>query len=90
MKKLMFVAVFGMALGFTSCGADDVVDFACDQFRDELRESVQADIDAYNADTSSTALCEAARDAIESYRSNECGDNAFDAVLNDLDCTSGN
>ncbi|GAA0714061.1 hypothetical protein GCM10009430_06670 [Aquimarina litoralis] len=90
MKKLMLVAVFGMAIGFTSCGADDVVDFACDQARDALREDVQESIDAYNADTSSSSLCEAARAAIESYKSGECGDGAFDAILAELpeDCST--
>ncbi len=89
MKKLICVAVFGMALGLTSCGSDDVVDFACDQARDALRASVQTSIDAYNANTSSTSLCEAARTAIETYKSNECGDGAFDQILADLpDCST--
>ncbi|AXT57281.1 hypothetical protein J8L88_01345 [Aquimarina sp. MMG015] len=89
MKKLMFVAVFGMALGLTSCGEDDVVDFACDAARDSLRATVQVSIDAYEANTSSTSLCEAARTAIESYKSNECGDDAFDGILADLpDCST--
>lgn len=88
----MFVAVFGMALGLTSCGEDDVVDFACDTVRDELRATVQISIDAYNEDTTSESLCEAARTAIESYKGNACGDGAFDTILADLpDCaTLGN
>ncbi|MHA7056885.1 hypothetical protein ACWGOQ_0006670 [Aquimarina sp. M1] len=87
MKKLIFVAVFAMTFGFTSCGEDDVIDFACDTVRDELRESVQVFIDDYNADAT-VSNCEAARDAIESYKSNECGDSAFDSILADLDCSS--
>jgi len=85
MKKLMYVAVFAMALGMTSCGEDDVVDLvtdaACDAARPALRETVQTAIDAYNADTSSTSLCEAARTAIETYKSNECGDTVYDETL---------
>ncbi|MBW1297580.1 hypothetical protein [Aquimarina litoralis] len=89
MKKLMCIAVFGMALGFTSCSEDDVVDFACDTVRDGLRAPVQAAIDAYNEDTSSSTLCDAARDAIETYKSNECGDAHFDQVLAGLpDCST--
>lgn len=85
----MYVAVFGMAVGLSSCGSDDVVDFACDTVRDGLKSTVQTSIDAYNEDTSSESLCDAARTAIETYKSNECGDGSFDTVLENLpDCST--
>jgi len=84
----MFAAIFGMALGFTSCGSDDVVDFACDTVRDGLRAPVQVAIDAYEAEATE-ATCTAAREAIETYKSNECGDGSFDQVLAGLpDCST--
>jgi len=92
MKKLMYTAVLGMALVFGSCGSDDVVDLvtdaACDAARPALRATVQTAIDAYNADSTMT-LCEEARSAIETYKSNECGDDTFDSVLAGLpDCAT--
>ena len=72
MKKLMFVAVFGMALGFTSCGEDDVVDFVCDAVVEELR----ADVDSAFADwqaEETPATCSALKSAIDAFRSSDCG-----------------
>ena len=89
MKKLMFVAVFGMALGLTtSCGEDDAVDFVCDTARDGLRQSVQASIDAYE-NTPTEGTCNSARSAINSYQVGECGDDFFADVLAGLpDCST--
>ncbi len=84
----MLVAVVGMALGFASCGEDDVKDFACDTARDALRAPVDVAIAAFREDETSQT-CEAARNAIDSYKSNECGDSHFDAVLEGLpDCST--
>ncbi|WP_298314927.1 hypothetical protein [uncultured Aquimarina sp.] len=72
MKKLMFVAVFGMALGFTSCGEDDVVDFVCDAVIEELR----ADVDAAFADWQAEETpdtCADLRGAIDAFRASDCG-----------------
>ncbi|MDH7446297.1 hypothetical protein [Aquimarina sp. 2201CG14-23] len=83
MKKLMYVAVFGMALGFTSCGEDDVINFACDTIDSELRAPVVAALAAYNdATTQTEALCSAAKSAIETYRATDCG--AADAYATEL------
>ena len=88
MKKLMFVAVFGMALGLISCSDDDVVDFACDTARDGLREPVDAAIAAYRAEMTE-ATCNSARSAIETYESSQCGDDTFSEVLAGLpDCST--
>ncbi len=77
----MFVAVFGMALGFTSCGEDDVIDFACDTIDSELRAPVVAALAAYESSANS-ATCEAVKSAIDVYRSSDCG--AADAYTNEL------
>ncbi|SEK79794.1 hypothetical protein SAMN04487910_1149 [Aquimarina amphilecti] len=77
----MFVAVFGMALGLTSCGEDDVVDFACDAIDSELRAPVVAALAAYD-DNATVAACEAVKNAIDVYRSTDCG--AADAYTNEL------
>lgn len=79
----MYVAVCALALGFTSCGADDVVDLACDSARDALKASVQVTINAYDAEPNAET-CNAAKTAIEEYKANPCGDNSFDAVLTGL------
>ncbi len=88
MKKLMYVAVLGMAMGLTSCGEDDVKDLACDTARGPLKDTVQLAIDAYN-DNKNEITCEAAKTAIETYKSNECGDDSFDTVLASLSECSG-
>ncbi|WP_298546945.1 hypothetical protein [uncultured Aquimarina sp.] len=72
MKKLMFVAVFGMALGFTSCGEDDVVDFVCDALEEELRVDVESAFAEYEADAT-PATCAGLKNAIDSYRASDCG-----------------
>ncbi len=89
----MFVAVFGMALGLTSCGEDDVVDFVCDSVEAELRAEVEAEIAAYDAEVNATT-CANLKAAIDAFRSSECGaDDAYaqqrDALPEDCE-TAGN
>ncbi|MFD2563499.1 hypothetical protein [Aquimarina rubra] len=90
MKKLMFVAVFGMALGFTSCGSDDVVDFVCDAVIEELRADVDTAFAAWqNEETPST--CADLKGAIEAFRASECGSaDAYSEQFNALpdDCST--
>jgi len=97
MKKLMFLAVFAMALGITSCGADDVVDLATDAVCESIEATLRADVDiefaAYAAEQTS-ATCSNLKQAIDAYRASDCGaDDAF-AVQRDAlaeDClTVGN
>lgn len=90
MKKLMLVAVFGIALGFTSCGEDDVVDFVCDAVEAELRAEVEAEIAAYDAEATATT-CANLKAAIDAYRENECGaDDAYASQRDALpeDCST--
>ncbi len=92
MKKITFIAIFSMVLGFTSCGSDDVENVACDIADTELRATVQEALDAYdNATEKTEELCTAAKQAIESYRANECGSaDAFATELAELpeDCSA--
>ena len=95
MKKHIFIAVLSMAFITISCVSDDAVDIltdvACDIVRPDLQATVQTAIDAYQADMTSEMLCEAARTAIETYESNECGDNTFSQTLAGLpDCSTVN
>ncbi len=68
----MIVAIFSMALGFTSCGEDDVVDFVCDAVEEELRVDVDAAFADWQAEDT-PATCSALKDAIDAFRASDCG-----------------
>jgi len=84
MKKLMYVAALGMALGFASCGADDVIDavtdLACESTEAALKSDVTDAIAAHANSTSTT--CTALKTAIEAYRESPCG--SADAYATEL------
>ncbi|PKV48714.1 hypothetical protein ATE84_0720 [Aquimarina sp. MAR_2010_214] len=86
MKKLMYVAVFIFALGFTACGSDDANPIDC------LANAGTLTTAAANYGTDqSTENCNAYKAALESYLNNNCfADQATEdssrATLAELNC----
>jgi len=72
MKKNILIMVFGISLIITSCGEDDIIDFACDSVEADLREQVEIEIAAYEA-APDEASCVRLKEAIDAYRSSGCG-----------------
>ena len=89
MKKLMYAAVLGMAIGFTSCSEEEIIEFGCNTAIETLRVPVETAFNAYDADPTQLT-CEAVKTAVETYRNSQCGDDFFDDRLIGfpLDCAN--
>jgi len=88
MKKTIFTVLFSASVLFVSCDGDDVEDAACDIAEDALQVSVEAAIEAYEADENETT-CQAIKDTVEEYRDLECTSElayADELALLPLDC----
>ncbi|WP_378173005.1 hypothetical protein [Aquimarina sp. SS2-1] len=88
MKKTIFTLLFSTSVLFVSCDGDDVEDAACDVAEDALQLSVEAAIEAYEADQNETT-CQAIKDTVEEYRNLECTSDlayADEIALLPLDC----
>jgi hypothetical protein len=86
MKKLMYVAVFIFALGFTACGSDDYNPINC------LENTGTLTTTAVNyTEDPSAENCNAYKAALENYLNNNCfpdeaTENSSRDILADLNC----
>ncbi|GGX19890.1 hypothetical protein [Aquimarina muelleri] len=67
MKKLMYVAVYILALGFYACGSDNDDEFDCSAGTVAIAETGNK-----YRENSSTDNCEAYKTAMEGYLNNSC------------------
>ncbi len=89
MKKTIFTLLL-VGSFCISCDGDDVEDAACDVAEDALQLSVEAAIEAYEADQNETT-CQAIKDTVEEYRDLECTSElayADELALLPLDCAN--
>ncbi|MFC5047785.1 hypothetical protein ACFSTE_00085 [Aquimarina hainanensis] len=85
MKKTLII-IGCLALGFSSCGEDDVKTNPCEAIDSGLRLPVEEALNAYTDATPKTeTLCKLVQDAIQAYRDTECGaDDAYETELGDV------